>query len=76
MDPFNQIITLSSGNIQLTTFAQVLIVSIEFIAPILFSWMHLDANKERMAGRFEVINDQDFDFIVGELIIYIKQKTT
>jgi len=62
---FPSSLALASGNGQLTALAQLIIVGVEFIAPILYSWINWDTTRERMAGRFDAL-DTDFDFIVGK----------
>ena len=62
---FPSSLALAAGNGQLTALAQLIIVGVEFIAPILYSWINWDSTRERMAGRFDDLQ-QDFDFIVGK----------
>jgi hypothetical protein len=50
---------------QLTAFAQFLLVGVEIIAPVLFTWNVWDATMERMRGRMDPLHEE-FDFIVGQ----------
>lgn len=65
IDNLPSTLALAAGNGHLTTLAQLIIVGVEFIAPILYSWINWDAAREKFAGRFEELH-QDFDFIVGK----------
>ena len=49
---------------QLTAFAQFLLVGVEIIAPVLYTWTIWDSTMERMRGNYD--SNEEYEFIVGE----------
>lgn len=68
MDP-SPLINYGFGNgvtpSQLTTFAQLMIIGVEFLSPLFYAWNAWEESNDEATSRRGRGLDEDFDFIIG-----------